>query len=226
VTVAPLRGGSPSAGWSEVVLASPHASRTSVTLVTECGASLSVDVSRWHSPADVADHSVLTRCNGPVLDIGSGPGRIVRALAARATPALGIDSSKPVVDLAVVSGARCVLADVFNQVPSEGEWETALLLDGNIGIGGDPVRLLRRVADLVTSTGVLLVELEPMHRGAVSSRRVRVVHGSDRSAWFAWAVVSVDEMPAYASRSGWTVTETWCCSERWFARLVRAGETS
>jgi hypothetical protein len=35
-----------------------------------------------------------------------------------------------------------------------------LLLDGNIGIGGDPHRLLRRVRELLTPTGRLLVELD------------------------------------------------------------------
>ena len=35
--------------------------------------------------------------------------------------------------------------DVFDPLPGEGRWETALLADGNIGIGGDPVALLRRL---------------------------------------------------------------------------------
>ena len=38
---------------------------------------------------------------------------------------------------------RC--AATSSTVPGEGRWHTALLADGNIGIGGDPVALLRRV---------------------------------------------------------------------------------
>lgn len=204
------------------MLSAPHPPDASVTVLTECGSHLTVDVGRWHAPADEADHSVLRRCCGPVLDIGSGPGRIVSALAARSIPALGIDISAAAVERAAASGATCVLADVFGAVPDPGGWGTALLLDGNIGIGGDPVALLRRVAELVTPSGSVIVEVEPLHRPVVTSRRVRVVHGSDLSSWFAWAVVSVDELPALADESGWVVTETWCRDDRWFTRLDRA----
>ncbi|MDP9442781.1 MAG: hypothetical protein M3P34_11540, partial [Actinomycetota bacterium] len=49
---------------------------------------------------------------------------------------------------------------VFGALPGEGRWATALLIDGNIGIGGDPVALLRRVAELLRPAGVVLVELD------------------------------------------------------------------
>ncbi len=57
---------------------------------------------------------------------------------------------------------------MFDPVPGEGQWHWALLADGSIGIGGDPVRLLRRVAELVGPGGRALVEVsahELDHRG-------------------------------------------------------------
>ena len=50
------------------------------------------------------DRSLLDRCEGPTLDIGSGPGRLTVALAERGIPALGIDITPYAVDLARSSG--------------------------------------------------------------------------------------------------------------------------
>ncbi|NEA07346.1 class I SAM-dependent methyltransferase, partial [Streptomyces sp. SID10692] len=38
---------------------------------------LPLDVERWCSGAGSADLSALHRCEGPVLDVGCGPGRLV-----------------------------------------------------------------------------------------------------------------------------------------------------
>ena len=88
------------------------------------------------------DKSILDRCEGPTLDIGSGPGRLTVALSERGIPALGIDITPYAVDLARSSGALVMLRDVFGRVPGTGRWTTALLADGNIGIGGDPAELV------------------------------------------------------------------------------------
>src|SRR6185437_3825825 len=48
------------------------------------------------------DKSILDRCEGPTLDIGSGPGRLTVALAERGIPALGIDITPYAVDLAAL----------------------------------------------------------------------------------------------------------------------------
>jgi SAM-dependent methyltransferase len=226
MTIAPLRSELTTSGWPDALLAPVAPMLSAVVLMTECGQRIAVDAARWHSPATEADHSVIRRCHGRVLDIGSGPGRIVKALSAQGITALGIDVSDAAVDRSRATGAECVVADVFDPVPDEGAWQCALLLDGNIGIGGDPVRLLHRVGELVTVGGSLIVEVEPVHRGGTHARRMQVAHGSDVSAWFAWAVVSVDELPEHAARSGWTLDESWSSDDRWFTRLVRASATS
>ena len=51
---------------------------------------------------------------------------------------------------------------------------TALLLDGNIGIGGDPGALLRRVADLLTPGGAVLVRGRRARRRRRAPVRVRL----------------------------------------------------
>jgi hypothetical protein len=58
-------------------------------------------------------------------------------------------------------GARALLGSVFGPIPWSGRWQAALLLDGNIGIGGRPIALLKRVRELLSSTGIVICELKP-----------------------------------------------------------------
>ena len=94
-----------------------------------------------------ADHAMISRCTGSTIDLGCGPGRLTEALARRGLSALGVDTSKAAVDLTIGRGGNAVLRDLFEPLPGTGTWSCVLLADGNIGIGGDPVRLLRRAAD-------------------------------------------------------------------------------
>ena len=107
------------------------------------------------------DCSLVERCSGPTLDVGSGPGRLTVALAERGIPVLGIDVTPYAVRISRAAGVLTLLRDVFGRVPGTGRWATVLLADGNIGIGGDPIALLRRVTELLTPTGQALVEVQP-----------------------------------------------------------------
>lgn len=178
-----------------------------------------VPVGRWFR--DVAgDTSLLDRCVPPVLDIGSGPGRLTVALAGRGLTALGIDVAGPAVDMTRRAGAAALRRDVFAAVPGEGRWRTALLADGNIGIGGDPVALLRRVTELLHPCGRALVELEPPGR-ATRRARVRLRRGDRYGDWFDWAYAGVDDIAALAAAAGLSAAETWTSAGRWFAYLAR-----
>ncbi len=177
-----------------------------------------VDASRWHRAADAADESVLDRVIGSVLDIGSGPGRIVTALASRGHHTLGIDVCHHAVAQANRSHALSVVADVFGHVPRSGSWGTALLLDGNVGIGGDPHALLTRVSNLVAPDGRLIVETEVADSPS-AARRVRVAHGDDMSDWFSWTIVSRTALRSHAHHTGWQVSETWTSHDRSFTLL-------
>lgn len=178
-----------------------------------------VPVERWFR-AVPGDESVLGRCVPPVLDIGSGPGRLTVALAGRGLVALGIDVAGPAVDLTRRAGAAALRRDVFAPLPGTGRWRTALLADGNIGIGGDPVVLLRRVAELLHPEGQALVEVEPPGR-ATHRSRVRLRRGDRYGDWFDWAYAGVDDIAGLAAAADLAVAGTWTSGGRWFARLIR-----
>ena len=137
-----------------------------------------------------------------MLDVGCGPGRHSHALARRGVYSLGVDLSPVAVALAVGRGAHAIVGDVFAELPGTGQWQTVLLLDGNIGIGGAPERLLRRLAAVLAPAGTVLVELEaPGTRSGAF--RARLEQGEQISDWFGWARLAVDAIagPASGSRS-------------------------
>jgi hypothetical protein len=164
------------------------------------------------------DATLVERCSGPTLDVGSGPGRLTVALAERGIPVLGIDVTPYAVHIARAAGALTLLRDVFGRVPGTGRWMTVLLADGNIGIGGDPVALLCRVGELLTPLGQALVEVQPPG-SAMFSERVRLRHAEQASEWFPWAYVGADHIGDLAKAAGLAVGETWSANGRWFTSL-------
>jgi SAM-dependent methyltransferase len=181
------------------------------------GSRIPLEADRWLH-ATPGDKSLLDRCAGPTLDIGSGPGRLTVALAERGIPALGIDITPYAVGLARSSGALVMLRDVFGRVPGTGRWGTVLLADGNIGIGGDPEALLRRVRELLAPDGRALVELEPPGK-PLRQEKVRLCHAGSASAWFPWAYVGADHITEVAKEAGFGDVETWSVDNRWFASV-------
>jgi SAM-dependent methyltransferase len=139
----------------------------------------------------------LAAAAGPVLDIGCGRGRFVRAAIMGGHLTLGIDISESAVRIAQGHGLPVLCRSVFQELPGEGTWGTALLLDGNIGIGGDPVALLRRCAELVRDDGRILVEAP---RGG---RTAGTLHG-------------------HAAVAGLVAAREWSARGRSFAEYARA----
>jgi SAM-dependent methyltransferase len=176
---------------------------------------------RFLGTADDTDESLLRSARGPVLDIGCGPGRMLDALARRGVFALGFDLSPVAVALARGKGGRAIVASVFDELPGAGSWRTALLLDGNIGIGGAPERLLARVASLLIDTGEIVVELERPDAAGGPLRACLQSGEGAVSAWFPWARVPVGEIDGIAAASGLSVAARWSTGGRWFARLGR-----
>jgi SAM-dependent methyltransferase len=168
------------------------------------------------------DASLIDRCGGPTLDVGSGPGRLTVALAERGVPALGIDVAPHAVRIARSAGSLTLLRDVFSRVPGTGRWTIVLLADGSVGIGGDPAALLGRVAELLAPHGRALVEVQPPGR---ELRRERVRHRHSRGCghqagdWFPWAQVGADQLSGIAAEAGLCTAETWSCGGRWFGML-------
>ncbi|GAA2399586.1 class I SAM-dependent methyltransferase [Actinomadura vinacea] len=167
------------------------------------------------------DAGLLDRCDGPTLDVGSGPGRLTVALTERGLLALGIDVAPYAVALTVAAGGPALVRDVYDRVPGAGIWTTVLLADGNIGIGGDPSALLGRVFALLAPGGgrVLAEVMAPGTRSHAG--RVRLRTGRAVGEWFPWARVSADDVIGLAEGQGAEVTEVWEEGGRWFASLGR-----
>jgi SAM-dependent methyltransferase len=191
---------------------------TSVMLRSAAGRVLRLDGRRWIEPATAADERLLELVDGPVLDVGCGPGRHVLSLARRGIVTLGIDVSPPALALARSGGAPVLERSIFDRVPAAGRWGTALLLDGNLGIGGCPVTLLRRVRELVRPGGRLLVELSSPGEGP-AVEHVRFESNGFAGPWFSWAHVGIDALKGVARDAGLVVAGEWCDDDRWFAWL-------
>jgi len=175
-------------------------------------------VSDWQHLAP-ADEVLLSRCEGPVLDIGCGPGRLVESLAAQGTPALGIDISARAVTQTAARGGSALLRAVEHRLPCEGRWGTVLLADGNIGIGGQPEVLLSRCHDLLVAGGVVLVEADP--DDDADSRLSLTLHCVDgrSSSPMAWARVGSRPLARLAGRLGFVAVEDWRVDGRVFIAL-------
>jgi SAM-dependent methyltransferase len=179
------------------------------------GETIDLPVARWHALPDTFDDLLLSRCAGHTLDIGCGPGRLTTALTERGVPALGVDISALAVELTRLRGAPALCADVFGRIPAEGRWRHVLLADGNVGIGGDPTALLRRVAGLLAGDGTALVELDPPGTG------LRTEAARLEAGWFPWARLAIDAIDEPAVAAGFRVRTTSGMDGRWFAELVR-----
>lgn len=184
------------------------------------------DTRRWLADLDEADHTVLARCAGPTLDVGCGPGRFVQAWALTGRVALGVDISSAAVELTARRGASVLQRDVFARVPGEGRWRTVLLMDGNIGIGGDPGSLMLRLAELIAGDGQLLVEIDPDEH-ADEELQLQLTSGDGRRGpRLAWARVGGHALGRHARRAGLRPAGQWQAGERTFARLVATGDQS
>lgn len=192
----------------------------SVTL--ECrrtGQHRELQVQRWHEPATADELRLLEGLTPPVLDVGCGPGRIAAALAARGVPSLGIDVAPEAIRHASALGAAVLHRSVFSALPGEGRWSTVLLLDGNVGIGGDPGRLLNRCADLAGEGGHLVVEVDPPgYQSSVTEVRI-VAEGSEPGPWFPWATVSASGLASVTTGVGVDIDEVFELAGRYFARM-------
>lgn len=191
-------------------------------LVQGDGARQRLPVARWHGPAEPETEAVVARCSGPTLDLGCGPGRLTLALARSGVAALGVDVCARAVSLTRSRGVVAIHQDLFDRLPGEGWWAHAVLLDGNIGIGGDPVALLRRCRSLLRPRGTLLVELEPPGVGLWRGYAQVATAGPGLPRLgpaFRWARLDIPAAEATAKASGLTVVDVFRADARWFGEL-------
>ncbi|MGK2868000.1 MAG: class I SAM-dependent methyltransferase [Mycobacterium sp.] len=182
-----------------------------------------LDVERFLGGADGGDSTALEAATGPVLDIGCGPGRFVRAAILAGHLTLGIDISETAVHIAQEHGLPVLRRSVFQDLPGEGTWGTVLLIDGNIGIGGDPAALLRRCAELIrVGDGRILVEVHPDPRCDRVFVGVLVDDLDNESSPFPWAEVGAEALQRYAGSAGLVVCREWSVNGRSFAECASA----
>jgi SAM-dependent methyltransferase len=196
-----------------------------VTVRLGDGTQVGLPLGRYLGPAGPVDESLLADVTGPVLDVGCGPGRHLHALARRGVFALGVDLSEAAVGLARGGGANAIVGSIFGDVPGVGTWRTALLLDGNIGIGGAPDRLLRRIAALLGPGGEIVVELDPPGT-PTGTIRARLEASGSASSWFPWARVASGDIGEICRTAGAVVMRRWAVDGRWFAQLRAPGGRS
>ena len=149
------------------------------------------------------------------------PGPPRRRAARGRAPALGVDLSPVAVRDRARPRRRRDPRLGLRARPRAGAWGTALLLDGNIGIGGEPAALLRRARELLAPGGAVLAELDPP--GAWSGvTRVRLEASGRRQR-----VVRVGARRRRRGSRRWlrrpASSPTGPCAqaERWFAALRR-----
>ena len=179
-------------------------------------------VADWTRVADESDHLLLDECRGSTIDIGCGPGRLSARLAELGHDVLGIDIVPEAVQQTRARGASAIVRDVYDTLPGEGRWESALLADGNIGISGDPVGLLRRVRELLDPRGRIVVEVAPPGSG-LHTVWATLECAETRSRPFRWSVVGADVIYEIAGEAGLAVTDVRRGHGRW---CVVLGEPS
>ena len=123
-----------------------------ITVRMSDGTHAPLALDRFLAPADATDEAILAELAGPVLDVGCGPGAIcTRSRGAACSGSASTSRPPPSRSRARAARTRSS-ARSSTRSRGAGTWRSALLLDGNIGIGGDPVRLLERVRSLLTRT--------------------------------------------------------------------------
>jgi SAM-dependent methyltransferase len=178
-----------------------------------------LDAGTWSGRLRPGDDQLVGRCADGTLDLGCGPGRLTEAVAATGRRVLGVDVSPQAVRYAQRRGAPVLRGNLFGPLPGEGTWGCALLADGNIGIGGDPVRLLHRCRALIATAGSVLVEVDPPG-GRTWSGHVSLTGAERTSTTFAWAFVSADDIAAIARDAALRLADTWTEAGRWFTHLT------
>ncbi|MFH5877434.1 methyltransferase domain-containing protein [Arthrobacter sp. NA-172] len=176
------------------------------------------EVGGWCEEATAEEGALLEGLAGPVLDIGCGPGRLLAAAGVLGLVCMGIDINAEAVRQARGRGVSALRQSVFGAVPYPGQWQTLLLLDGNIGIGGSVTMLLRRCRELVAPSGTLLVEVEDSD---VDSSYKAVLEDRDGNASeaFPWARAGRAALLSRALRTGWALRSTLRVQGRVFCFL-------
>lgn len=160
-------------------------------------------VQDWLVRANDFERSLLRGARGPVLDIGCGPGRMLVAAEDLGLAAYGVDSNPLAAARARSQGATVFEQSIFDPLP--GDFQTLLLLDGNIGIGGDPQALLGQLLSIAAPGARLIVETDPLKRLEARYQAILVDSAGRSSETFDWARLGSEPLHRHAADAGWTL---------------------
>ena len=179
---------------------------------------LPLEVSRWAGAADEIDMLVVARCEPPVIDLGCGPGRMVQALSESGRAALGVDMSSVAVDMSMARGGPALQRRIDEPLPAEGRWGTALLMDTNVGMGGDVAALLARCMRLVLRGGLIICEVDGLpDRHEVHNIVLRTKHTT--SPPLSWSRIGTSALIEVAKSLDLLLMEEWTSGGRAFVAL-------
>jgi rSAM/selenodomain-associated transferase 1 len=201
------------------------AAYTGITTVSNLGRAgikdenpLPLDISRWSGPADAVDMLVVARCEPPVIDLGCGPGRMVQALTESGQPALGVDMSSVAVELSRARGGLALRRRIDEPLPAEGRWGTALLMDTNVGLGGDVAALLARCIRLVHPGGLIICEVDLVpERHEVHTVVLRTHRAT--SPLLSWSRIGASALLEVSPALDLLLVEEWTSGTRAFVAL-------
>ncbi|GAB0108389.1 class I SAM-dependent methyltransferase [Nocardia sp. JMUB6875] len=150
------------------------------------------------SARERVDRVLTCCCDGPTLDLACGSGRLADRLVRQGVAALSVDLSPMAVAVTRSRGVPTLYRDIFDRLPGTGRWEYAILADGTVGLGGDPVRVLRRARELLAHDGVAIVEFAAT--GTTSRLRpTRLPCPPGTGAPVPWTRVGIDRAPGLAA---------------------------
>ena len=164
------------------------------------------------------DALVMARCQAPVLDLGCGPGRMVRGLTERGRAALGVDISAVAVAISLAGGGPALRR-------VGGPAATGRRAVGDRAADGRQHRdrrrrrrLLGRCRTLVVRGGLVLCEVDPdPDRDDVHDVVLR--SGSAASRPLPWARIGRRTLLRFAAGQDLTVEEEWSGGGRCFVSL-------
>jgi hypothetical protein len=126
--------------------------------------------------------------------------------------------SSVAVELSRARGGLALRRRIDDPLPAEGRWGTALLMDTNVGPGGDMAALLARCIRLVLPGGLIVCEVDPVpgrhevHTVVLRTQRATLPP-------LTWSRIGASALLGVATSLDLLLVEEWTSGERAFVAL-------
>jgi SAM-dependent methyltransferase len=143
---------------------------------------------------------------GPVLDLGAGASRASLYLQERGLEVTVVESSAGAAEVCRRRGVHDVREQDLNDPPADEQWETVLLLCGNLGLGGSwdgNRRLLTRLAECTSPDARLIGDSVNYEGRAEIGLRIR--YRDVVTPWWRQCNVAAREVEALVDGTGWAI---------------------